>query len=207
MGTNERRERERLELRTKILDAARELFVRHGYEAVTMRKIAQRIEYSPTALYLHFADKETLVRELCVNDFRAFAERFARLMTIVDPIERLQRAGQAYVEFAIQHPNQYRLMFMTPMMYEGKEKDLPLGNPEEDAYAFLKWNVEEVKRTGLLRPELGDVETVAQLLWSAVHGIVSLWIAKKEATWVDFRDPERLARLMTETLIRGITKD
>ena len=65
MGTKERRERERRELRRKILDAARALFVEQGYDAVTMRKIAQAIEYSPTAIYLHFRDKKAVINAIC----------------------------------------------------------------------------------------------------------------------------------------------
>ena len=65
MGVKERREREKSETRDKILDAARELFVTEGYEGVSMRKVADKIEYSPTAIYVHFADKEELFRELC----------------------------------------------------------------------------------------------------------------------------------------------
>ena len=65
----ERRERERTELRELILEAARDLFVELGYEGVSMRKVAQRINYSPTAIYLHFADKEALFHELCARDF------------------------------------------------------------------------------------------------------------------------------------------
>ena len=65
MGVRERRDREREEIRTRILDAARELFATEGYEAVTMRRIADRIEYSATAIYFHFRDKEALLQELC----------------------------------------------------------------------------------------------------------------------------------------------
>ena len=70
MGVQERREREKKELKQEILDAARDLFVREGFENVSMRKIAEKIEYSPTAIYLHFKDKEALVHELCLHDFR-----------------------------------------------------------------------------------------------------------------------------------------
>src|SRR5512138_1144752 len=104
MGTAQRRERERLTLREKILDAARELFTAFGYEAVTMRKIAERIEYSPTAIYLHFADKDALLRELAVIDFTAFAHRFRRATRYTDPVERLGQLGKLYVEFALEHP-------------------------------------------------------------------------------------------------------
>src|SRR6478672_10046742 len=112
MGTQERRERERQELRTKILDAARALFSAHGYDAVTMRKIAEAIEYSPTAIYQHFQDKETLVAELCRHDFRSFAGHFAAAAALEDPVERLCAAGRAYFAFAGECPQHYRSMFM-----------------------------------------------------------------------------------------------
>ncbi|MCU1349971.1 MAG: transcriptional regulator, TetR family, partial [Acidobacteria bacterium] len=135
MGTRERREREREEIRGRILDAARELFAVEGYDAVTMRRIAERIEYSPTAIYFHFKDKEALLKELCATDFLTLAHQFAAIGRIDDPIERLRRVGHAYIEFGIDHPNHYRLMFMTP--HPPMEDDtLEKGNPEEDAYAF-----------------------------------------------------------------------
>ena len=99
MGINERREREREEVRGKILDAARDLFARDGYEAVTMRKIAEAIEYSPTAIYLHFKDKESLVRELCMGDFDSLARAFQRIAREPDPLERLRKVGLAYADF------------------------------------------------------------------------------------------------------------
>ena len=76
MGVKERREREKLETRDKILDAARELFIKQGYDGVSMRMLAQLIEYSPTAIYLHFADKEQLFQELCLQDFARLAQVF-----------------------------------------------------------------------------------------------------------------------------------
>ena len=114
MGTSERRERQRLEMRSKILTAARELFVEHGYDAVTMRKIAEKIEYTPTAIYFHFKDKEALTRALCAEDFQAFNETFRPLAKIKDPVERVAKTGEAYIRFGIDHPNHYRWIFMTP---------------------------------------------------------------------------------------------
>src|SRR5690349_15214518 len=100
MGVNERRERERLAVRDRILDAARELFAERGYEAVTMREIGKRIEYSATALYGHFADKEALVRELCRKDFADFAQRFlTAVVGSTDPVESVCRAGLVYLGF------------------------------------------------------------------------------------------------------------
>src|SRR5512139_3581766 len=139
MGINERREREKGEIRGKILDAARDLFARDGYEAVTMRKIAEAIEYSPTAIYLHFKDKESLVRELCLGDFDSLARAFQRIAREPDPLERLRKVGLAYADFALEHPNHYRLMFMTPHPAPPKDDEETAkrkGNPEADAYAF-----------------------------------------------------------------------
>jgi AcrR family transcriptional regulator len=208
MGTTERRERERQELRTKILDAARELFVTHGYDAVTMRKIAGKIEYSPTALYLHFEDKDTLIRALCENDFLAFAGAFAEVMTLEDPIDRIARAADVYCSFALQCPNQYRLMFMTPPpgVSEKLASRLDKTNPEQNAYEFLRMNVADAMRAGRLRPELTDVELVAQTLWAGVHGIVSLHIAKQGEDWVTFRDPRHAIAAMRDALMRGLLR-
>src|SRR5271170_7934518 len=104
MGSQERREREKQALRDKILDAARELFATEGVEATTMRRIAERIEYSPTAIYLHFADKNALIRELCVNDFGHLAKEFQKFSRETDPLKRLCLAGQAYTDFAQEYP-------------------------------------------------------------------------------------------------------
>src|SRR4028119_1353956 len=101
MGTLERRERERSETRAKILDAARDLFAEHGYDAVSMRKIAEAIEYSPTAIYVHFKDKEALFHELCRGDFGRLAHESQRLGSIADPVERLRLLGHAYMRFAL----------------------------------------------------------------------------------------------------------
>src|SRR5829696_6855528 len=112
MGTKERRDRERDEVRTKILDAARTLFVEQGYDAVSMRKIADAIEYSPTAIYVHFTDKAALMQQLCQHDFQSLAHVFHDLAQIADPIERIRQTGHVYIKFAAAHPNHYSFMFM-----------------------------------------------------------------------------------------------
>jgi len=207
MGTKERRERERAEVREKILEAARELFVSEGYEAVTMRKIANRIEYSPTAIYLHFKDKESVLRELCDADFIALARKFAKIGRIADPVERLRKAAHAYTEFGLEHPNHYRLMFMTPHPPIDKEESaVEKGNPEEDAYAFLKATVEEALTTGRFRSGLDDPDLVAQTLWAGLHGVVALEIAKANDPWCDWRSTTARSGLMTDVLVRGLIR-
>lgn len=207
MGPRERREREREEIRTRILDAARELFASEGVESVTMRRIADRIEYSPTAIYFHFKDKEALLAELCDCDFRAFAHGFTLIAQIPDPVERLKAAGAAYVEFGLTNPSHYRLMFMTPKTTDAAAVTIRKGNPEEDAYAFLKGIVAELLEKGYFRDDLTDPDLVAQVIWAAMHGLVSLEIAKCNDEWVDWRPMQERARIVVEMIIRGLMKE
>jgi AcrR family transcriptional regulator len=206
MGSKERREREKLDTRDKILETARELFAAKGIEAVTMREIAKRIDYTPTAIYHHFKDKNALINELCALDFRALAHEMVKIAHVDDPIERLRRIGLAYVEFAINHASHYRFMFMT-VKEPFEEPPLHIGNPEEDAYAFLKLTVTDAINRGRFRPELTDPDQVAQIMWAAVHGIVSIRIVKSEAKWIEFRDLHETAALIIDTIIRGALQE
>jgi AcrR family transcriptional regulator len=208
MVATERRERERQDVRAKILDAARELFAQDGYDAVTMREIAKRIEYSPTAIYLHFADKAALIRELCNSDFLTLAQRFIELMTVRDPIERIRRAGEAYIEFAERNPNHYRLMFMTPLPAEAPtpaDSTLQQGNPEEDAYAFLRGSVQEALAAGRFRRGLTDPDLLSQVFWAGVHGIAALQVVRAQDPWVEWRPLAERTRTLIDALIDGLT--
>ncbi len=207
MGTIERREREKKVLRTKILDVARELFVAEGYEAVTMRKIAQAIEYSPTAIYLHFRDKKAVINAICDADFLKLAARFRKIAQLADPIERLRAAGLAYADFAMRHPNHYRLMFMTPHPpHLPEESVIEHGNRDQDAYAFVLWTAEEAIALGRLRSGLDDPQLVAQIVWSAVHGWVSLRMTKCNEPWVDWRPQKRSIEAVVDVTLRGILR-
>jgi len=208
MGVKERREREKSETRDKILDAARELFVTEGYEGVSMRKVAEKIEYSPTAIYVHFADKNQLFHELCRQDF-------ARLQEVVvteipsDPIDRVLKIGRNYIQFGERFPNHYVFMFMTPHPeQELDEQDREIaGNPEVDAYAFLKWAVQEAINAGCFREGVQDAELVSQTLWASAHGVISLNIAKGKDRWVDWRPLRQRAEMMLDITLRGLLKE
>jgi len=208
MGVIERRERERLVTRERILDAARELFVTEGYDGVTMRKVAEKIEYSPTAIYVHFRDKQQLFLELCHSDYRRLAETFNQIAQIPDPVERLRQIGFGYMRFGLENPNHYRMMFMTshPPLPEGMEKEMGKGNPEEDAYAFLRQTVQELLSAGAFRPELTDIELISQTLWAGVHGVVSLEIAKGCDDWVPWAPIERRATAIIDSFLQGLLR-
>jgi AcrR family transcriptional regulator len=209
MGVKERREREKSETRDKILDAARELFVTEGYEGVSMRKVADRIEYSPTAIYVHFADKNELFRELCHQDYARLAEVFQSSVMSTEPLERLKQIGAIYIDFGMRYPNHYKFMFMTPHPpHEPDEVDREMiGNPEMDAYAFLRWAVQQAIDAGCLRPEIRDAEVVSQTLWASVHGVISLHIAKGDDPWVDWRPLKDRSEMMLDITLRGLMRE
>ena len=208
MGTHERRERQRTKLRQLIMDAARHLFATEGYQAVSMRRIADATEYSPAAIYVHFKDKQTLIRELCTQDFSKLAAQFVTLAKEKDPIERIRRLGHLYIHFAVEHPNHYRLMFMTPMDSEAMsdQETQGKGNPEEDAYAFLLHAVEEAMVGKQFAPGLKDAALVAQTFWAAVHGVASLQIAKGNDPWINWTDLEARSVAIIEASVRGMSR-
>ena len=209
MGSRERRARESAETRQRILDAARDMFVRHGYEATTMRAIAERIEYTPTAIYHHFRNKEALLTELCNIDFRALAGAFQRIGRIEDPVERLRRIGEAYVSFALDHPMHYQLLFMTRRPGVPKEPDAANGDPGEDAYAILRDTCAAAIASGRLRAEFDDAEELAQIAWSSLHGLMALHIVMgdDEESSIDWRDARATASRMSDALFRGILRE
>ena len=208
MGVKERREREKSETRDKILDAARELFVSEGFEGVSMRKVAEKIEYSPTAIYVHFADKQELFRELCHQDYARLAEVFQSSVMSADPIERLKQTGAIYIEFGTRYPNHYKFMFMTPhppQEHDEVDREM-MGNPEMDAYAFLKCAVQLAIDAGCFREDLTDAALISQTLWASVHGVISLHIAKGSDCWVDWRPLQDRAEMMLEITLRGLER-
>jgi AcrR family transcriptional regulator len=215
MGTRERRDRERDELRTKILDAARTLFVEQGYEAASMRKIADAIEYSPTAIYAYFKDKAELMQQLCQHDFQSLAHVFHDLAQIADPIERIRETGKTYIKFAAENPHHYRFMFMTPHaeiqgeceIQQAYERDPNKDNPNENSYLFLLLACEQAIKDERLRPELTDPQLVAQTFWAAVHGVASIEVTFKNDPWMQMASLELRATTMIDGILRGLVRE
>src|SRR4249920_218894 len=113
MGTKERQERERQQVQKAILDAARDLFVTEGFSNVSMRKVADRIEYSPAAIYSYFPSKDDIFFALAEEGFRLLAESAsATALDVSDPLERLRRGMWGFYEFSKAQPEYFALMFV-----------------------------------------------------------------------------------------------
>jgi AcrR family transcriptional regulator len=214
-----RRLREKQEVRQRVLDAAGELLGQGGAEAVTLRRVAQRIEYSATTIYLYFPNKEALLQEVCAVDFAAFSRSLTAAQRLTDPLERLRRVARTYVDFGLQFPNHYRVMFMRPdaPARSTLSADAAPANAEArtstpseaDAtpYDFLHAAVFKAKAAGCLRPEYQDVPQCAQILWSGLHGLVALHLVRAQHPQVSWRPIQATADLMIDCLIRGCTHE
>jgi len=173
MGTAARRERERSELREKILDAARAIVLREGFGALTLRKLADAIEYAPGTIYLYFENRDAIARELSAEGFRSLLEVFAPTAGVTDPLARLEAIGRAYVRFGMENPETYRLIFMEDPQLTTAVFKAAGDDPGQRAYRALLEPIEQLRDAGRLRPG-ADVQALADTLWSLVHGIVSL---------------------------------
>src|SRR5262245_16980502 len=201
MGIVERREREREEIRRKILDAARELFASEGYENVTMRGIAEAIEYSPTTIYNHFEDKEALVDALCEEDFARLLVALQGRALPADPVERIRQLGLAYARFGIENPNHYRVMFMTAAKYQGHE----LSASGQRAFGLLLSAVQDAVNAGRFRR--GDILTMAQVLWASLHGAVALLVTYDRQQFPHGPAAADLVEQVIDTTGRGLMAD
>jgi AcrR family transcriptional regulator len=180
MDVAARRQQQKQELRQVILDAAREIFAREGYESFSMRRLAENIEYSPGSIYLHFKNKEELFETLVDESF----ERLLRALTKIkngrakdDPAETLKKGLRAYVDFGLRNPNDYRFAFLLrrPMVKRPYRV-----HPSFDILRQMVGRCVDEKRFRAV-----DVESTSQALWAAIHGITSLLIQRPTFPWVE----------------------
>lgn len=205
MGVKERRERERTQIREKILDAALEVFAKEGVEGVTMRALADAIEYTPPVIYAHFRDKDAIIQELCYRQLRTLAKAFAAFRTL-DPVERLRRIGHVYVDFAVKHPSHFRFLFLTAHVYRKDDEEIAKDDPRQNAYAFLRQTAEEGLAADVFRPEYTDAEEIAQICWASAHGLVALVNMKGTDSWIDWRDTRTTAYRLIDATLNGLVK-
>jgi AcrR family transcriptional regulator len=204
MGVKERRARQKKFLRQEILDAASELLVKAGYENVSMRRIADKIEYSPTTIYLYFRDKAELLEQVCQETFARLSEVLSKLeQQPGDPIEKLKRGLIAYIKFGLENPHHYRASFMMPIPdgFDGK-KYAKSDSAGMQAFDFLRRSVFDCTLAGKFRKM--DAELVSQTFWTGVHGVTSLLIThSKGFPWVE---REKLMHSIVDTLVGGVSE-
>lgn len=187
-------------LRDEILEAAEDLLVRAGdWGAVSVRAVADAVGVSPPSLYLHFADKAQLVFAVCERHFEEL-DRILEAATggIEDAGEALRARGRAYVGFALERPETYRILFMLPPT-DSPPEWLHARLLESPSFQHLLAAVERAQAAGAVQP--GSPQRAALGLWAATHGLASLFVAKP-----DLFDGHRdgLVEYLLDVLLAGV---
>ncbi|GAC1404370.1 MAG: TetR/AcrR family transcriptional regulator [Mycobacterium sp.] len=172
------------QLREEVLDAATELLLETGHaKAVSIRSVAQRVGVTPPSIYLHFADKEALLDAVCARYFEKLDEKMQRV-AVDQPstIEVLRAQGLAYVRFARQTPELYRIATMGESR-PGSDVD---GALNSSAFAHMRHSVEALMAEGIY-PQ-GDATNLALELWTVAHGVAALMISRPYLPWGDVEE-------------------
>lgn len=176
MAIKERKEREKQEMRSLIIESATQLFLKQGYDKTSIRSIADDIEYSPATIYLYFKDKDEIFFVIHENAFEILEKHLRKNDVIADPFERLGALGKTYIEFGLQNPDYYDLMFImrAPMEQIKNEEKWKSG---ECAFGYLLTTLSACLEENKIRQ--ADLHVTAIQVWSFVHGLVSLYVRER----------------------------
>ena len=205
LGVRERRARQKSLLRQEIIDAARDILLKEGYDHLSMRRVAEKIDYSATAIYLHFKDRDDLVFSVC-EEFMAGLVRALQdvVQREADPVTALKKGLRRYIDLGLENPKQYQATFIVPHRpdpsNEGRFKA-----PDTQgmtAFAFLPRLIAESIRLKKMSSKI-DVEAASRALWAGVHGIVALLIVMPTFDW---GNKDKVIDQLVNTLVDGLKK-
>ena len=194
VSTIDSRTRRKQVLRQKILDVSREILLSQGFAGLTMRRVAEAIDYSPAAIYLHFQSREQIAQELCFAGLRRLYERL-QSVTAKDPATRLSGYARAYLEYSQSDPETYRLIFMADSQLTKAVFTHRDSGGGEAALRLIVAAFTELP-TGS-KKTCAKPSELAELFWASLHGLASLRIACSQALT---GDEFRLAQLVTEKI-------
>ncbi len=183
------------DFRERLCEAAERLFAEKGPDAVTMRQLASALGVSPMTPYRYFKDKEDILAAVRTNGFTRFAETLEKARDEARGRGKGQAVGEAYVNFAFEHPHTYKLMF-------------DLHQPNDEAYPELieagrrahaqmsAWVTDQVAAGRMA----GDPQQIGAMFWAATHGVVVLEMAGK----LPAGSAHEMREKMTLALARGL---
>lgn len=182
MGSEDRKEREKLEMRQLIIKTAMQLFTQNGIENVSMRAIAEKIEYSPGSLYSYFKDKGDIIHAIHTEGFKKLYALQKTLDGFQNPVEKLAKMGELYMKFAMENKDYYDLMFIAKgvgdKIFEKKEWDAG-----QRTYDYLRETVKDcIARGNIIN---SDVDAATFAFWGFVHGMAALIIRGRCAMMPD----------------------
>lgn len=196
MAVEPRRAREREDVRTSLVEAARELLEQDGYDALTIRRVAERAEYGLGTVYSYFADKDDLLYSIVQDDYARLKARLLAARDANGGAAAVRAMLLGYVAHGLERPQTYEIMFMLrPRLASRSVED----DGDEHLYPAFRRCVARAIELGEFRS--ADPNVVAQMLWSAVHGLVSLRVTLPDFAWAE---PARVAEELVDSVIRGL---
>jgi len=199
MGIEERRDRERQAVTDSILDAARELFLAEGYPSVSIRKIAERIEYSPAAIYSYYPSKDDIFLALAKEGFHRLDAKVRAAMGSGDPLENVRACWWAFYEFSKEQPEYFLLMFV--------DRSVPRITQQWDGFEFLQQLLDNAVAAIQLAIDAGafpstlSPNAAMHMLWAGLIGPAVVGIRHRLASGEDY---DALARDVLNVTIAGL---
>jgi AcrR family transcriptional regulator len=171
-----RKQREKLEMRRAVLEAAKEIFLEKGFYSASIRNIAEKIEYSPGTIYLHFKDKNDIFHALHEEGFTKLLGMMQPLQHVANPMERLIAMGKVYMEFAYTNKDLYDLMFImeAPIHAEIDRDKWEMG---DKTLNFLKLVLVDCQKMGHFQDK--NIDYLSFMIWSSLHGMCALYCRKR----------------------------
>ncbi|WP_194776980.1 TetR/AcrR family transcriptional regulator [Pararhodonellum marinum] len=204
MGIADRKVREKEELTQQILAAAKSLFIEKGFEKTSIRNIADRIEYSPGIIYHYFKDKNEIFHTLHTEGFQEMGKRMGILAAVENPMERLKAMGRIYIEFALENSDMYDLMFIIEApMHHLEDKDDDCWTEGSGTFKNLKHTVKQCLDKGYF--EGHNLDALSFMIWSTVHGMVSLKIRKRTDV-IELAEEEQIVEKGFESFLKVLDK-
>lgn len=195
--------------REQILEAAKAILVEEGYDGLSMRRVAARVGISSTALYLYFKEKEELLDTVCHRVFeRLVPKMFELIAKDDDPLQLLREGLRLYISFGLQHPDEYRIVFLTRRPTESWDHLAPLqyvdrwGQERVNTFMFLIEGLRRCQVAGRIRA--GDLKVMGETVLAGMHGLLALLILSPKQEW---SAPEILIDAQVELIVRGLRPD
>jgi AcrR family transcriptional regulator len=189
--------------RDRLLREARDLYLDKGFAGFSLREVARRTGVSATAVYRHFDSKEALLEEVCAAGFRIFSGYLIRALDGRTPRDRMVRSSALYLQFAIENPRDYRVIFMGAADDHARAASgKPKGRENSATFQFLVDRVRECMQVGDIAR--GDPEQTATMIWANVHGLASLRISGHLSWGMNDEQFAKFYKRATELFLDGL---
>lgn len=191
----------------EILSVAKDLFNKYGYENVSTRKIAESAGISQATLFTYYSTREEIISGVIRNSLIEFNKIMMAVdSSLRDGEEWLRGTAEAFVQYGIEHPAEYKLIFMTVKFYSAPYNKMvpPTLNSEYARAHFFVIFYERMKKgisSGLIRGDIGTPEDVTQAFFGALHGGISLVVAHPYSPW---ENPDEILRIQKDIIVMGM---